>query len=272
LKHRKQVTALVAAAVIAAGGGCAHPPRPGVPVDRDRLEDLVDSVAAGMAVGPLRASGHGTIAEAGDSLEFSFALLYDPPGWLRADARPVLVAAPGPPGVSALVVGDHLTARLSGTDSWLTADLRDVLPGIEWTDPGSFIVGRPDVRFLTRLRHARVERTATGLVVSGDLFGRTIGAAIDTTSLSVTRVSLNHGDALSVTASYGGHGWHRDAAMPRTVVLTYANGVEGDPATITITYDRAASEGHVDRRETWIEAPPGAPALRWDDLGIRRKP
>jgi len=271
LKHRKQIAAVVAAAIIAAGGGCARPPRPGIPIDPDRLEDLVERVEAGTAAGPLRASGRGTIAEAGDSLGFSFALLYDPPGWLRADARPTLVAAPGPPGVSALVVGDHLTARLSGTDSWLTTDLRDVLPGIEWTDPGSFLVGRPDVRLLTRLRHARIERTAAGLVVSGDLFGRTIEAVIDTTVLSVTRVSVNHGDAFSVTMSYSGHGWHRYAAMPRRVVATYAKGA-GDPITITITYDRAACEGHVDRRETWIEAPPGAPVLRWDDLGIRRKP
>jgi hypothetical protein len=149
-------------------------------------------------------------------------------------------------------------------------DLRHLLPGIEWTDPGSFVVGRPDLRFLTRLRHTRLERAGNELVVSGEFFGRSITAAIDTTSFSVTRIAVSDGDALSVTVTYGGHGWNRDAGMPRTVAVTYANGTR--PATFTLTYDHATPEGFVDRREHAIEPPPGAPTLRWEDLGARRKP
>jgi hypothetical protein len=269
LSRRKRLAALALAALIAAGG-CAGPPRPGEPISRDRLESIVAQAMSRRAAGPLRASGSGRVAQAGGSIEFSFALLYDPPGWLRADARPPLAAAPGAPGVSALVVGDRLTARLAAADRWLAADLRDVLPGIQWTDPGSFVVGRPDLRFLTRLRHPRLERAGGEFVVSGDLFGRAIEAAIDTTALSVTRIAVSDGDALSVTVAYGGHGWNRDAGMPRTVAFTYTDGPSS--ATLTLTYDRAASESFVDRPKETIEPPRGAPVLRWEDLGTRRRP
>lgn len=269
MRHRTRLAAFAAAALVAAGG-CAGPPRPGVPVDPDRVEELVRHVMSGMATGPLRAAGIGRFAVAGESHEFMFAVLYDPPGWLRADARPPLALVPGPPGVSAVLVGDRLTARLPAAGSWLTGDLRDALPGIEWTDPGSYVVGRPDLRFLMRLRHARLERTGNALVVSGDLFGRRIEAAIDTTSFSVTRVAVMDGRSFSVNVSYSGHGWNRDVGMPRTVVVTYADGTR--PAVLTLTYDHATSEGFVDRREHAIEPPQGAPVLRWEDLGTWRRP
>jgi hypothetical protein len=268
LRHRKLLVAIAAMTLVAAGG-CAGPPRPGVPVDPDRLEVLVGRAMSGMATGPIRAAGAGRLAVAGETHDFTFAVLYDPPGWLRADARPPLALAPGPSGVSAVLVGDRLTAQLP-SGSWLVGDLRDALPGIEWTDPGSFVVGRPDLRFLTRLRHARIERTGSELVVSGDLFGRRVEAAIDTASFSVTRIALRDRRDSTVAVSYAGHGWNRDAGMPRTVVVTYADGARAD--TLALTYGRAASEGFVDRRGLAIDAPAGAPVLRWKDLESWRRP
>ena len=268
MTHRKRLFLLAAAALIA--GGCAGPPRPGAPVDAGRVEDIVARVMSAEATGPLRASGAGRFDAVGESREFTFALLYDPPGWLRIDARPPFAAIPGPSGVSGVVVGDRMTVRLPAAGSWFTGDLRDALPGIEWTDPGAFVVGRPNLGFLTRLRHARLERTAGGIVVSGDLFGRSIEAAIDTASYAATRVAFADRGSFSVTLSYGGHGWNRDAGMPQTVTVDYSDGER--TALLVLTYDHAAPEALVDRREHAMEPPPGAPALRWEDLGIWRKP
>lgn len=269
MKRRKRIAVLAAAALVAAGG-CAGPPRPGVPIERDRLEDIVGLAMSGASSGPLRATGVGRLTEAGDSLGFAFAVLYDPPGWLRAEARPPLAVAPGPPGVSALLEGDRVTARLAASDSWVTVRLRDVLPGIERIDPGAFIVGRPDLRFLTLLRRARLERAAHEIIVTGDLFGRRIEAAIDTTSFLVTRIGIRNADASSMTVSYGGRGWNRDARMPRTVTVSYAD--EKHPTTLALTYDHAASEDFVDRLEHTVTPPAGAPVLQWKDLGTWRKP
>lgn len=267
---RREAFLVFAAAAIIAAGGCAGAPRPGVPIDPGRVQDLVARAMSDMASGPLRGVGDGWIAEAGDSLGFAFAVLYDPPGWLRGDARPLPAVGPGASGLSALVEGDRLTAWLAASGSWLGTDLRDVLPGIERTDPGAFVVGRPDLGFLVRLRHPRLERAANEIAVSGDLYGRSVLAAFDTTSFRVTRIALSDGDERSVTVSYGGHGWNRDATMPRTVVVTYTDGDRS--INLTLTYDRVAPEGFVDRREHAVEPPPGAPAIGWGDLGIGRKP
>ncbi|MBM3307001.1 MAG: hypothetical protein FJY74_01565 [Candidatus Eisenbacteria bacterium] len=268
MRARAAACVAVALALLAAAG-CGGPPRPGEPVGRSDIERLIEQAMGRADHGPVRIVGTGRLAGADEAREFSFALLYDPPAWLRADARPLLATMPAPQGISALLSGDRLTVALPGDGRWLDEALRDAFPGIERIDPGGFVVGQPDIRFLAALRRARLTRADGCLVVSGDLYGRTVSAAFDSTSLRVTRIALEDGKSRRVSVSYG----LRDAAgsaAPETVTIVHRDARRS--SEIVLHCARVTRESFVDRRAHALEPPAGASTLKWGDIGIEVKP
>jgi len=246
--------------------GCGGPPRPGEPIGRDDLEAILAAAFACGADGPLRVSGTGELEMEGRVRTFSFAMLHDPPGWVRADARASLSTIPVGPAVSALLDGDRLVAHVPSSGSWTTMRLRDRLPGIERLDTASFLTGRPDLRVLARLRHARLVREEGRLVVTGDLMGRTVTASFDPLALCVTGVALEHGD-LRASISYEAPPGSRQGETglaPREVRIDYADGTTA--ATLRLFIEKVAAEGPVDR-DAYDLAPPAAPPARRDDRG-----
>jgi len=254
---------LLAAALVA---GCGGPPRPGEPITRGDLENILATASACSGDGPIRISGTGELEMDGRVQAFSFVMLHDPPGWVRADARPALSTIPLAVGVSALLVGDHLVAHVPSSGSWLTMRLRDRLPGIERLDAGSFLTGRPDLGVLARLSHPRLSREEDRLVVTGDIMGRTITASFDPAGMCVRGVSLEHGD-LRASISYGEpldagpEGTDRTAS---TVRIDYADGTT--EATLRLFCHRAAAAGPVDR-DAYDLTPPAPSARRSEPEG-----
>jgi hypothetical protein len=125
--------------------------------------------------------------------------------------------------------------------------LRERVPGIERLDAGSFLTGRPDLRALAHLRHARLTREDDRLVVTGDLMGRTVAASFDPAGMWVRGVSLEQGD-LRAAISYGeplDAGPEATGRAASTVRIDYADG--RTTASLRLFCHNAAAEGPVDR-------------------------
>ena len=267
---RANVRRALAAMALLTLFGCARAPRPGIPIESARLEEIAAAVAARAENGPLRATGTGELAVGDDRQAFSFALVYDPPAWLRMDARPLLGSMSPPWSVSALLDGDLVTAHFPNRDAWVADRLRKAVPGIERVDTARFLVGRPDAGVLMRLSHARVVRAGTDLVISGDVYGREVTVAVDTTSSVIRRIEVLDGRSAHVTVRYGVATVDATGRVPGAVDVRYENGTT--LVELGIDYDRVRPVDVVVRDAHALAVPAGALTLRWEDIGLGRTP
>ena len=98
---------ILAAGVFALLSGCARAPHVAEPVGPSELARLVDTInTAAPGAESYRGTGDGEISVSGRTLKVAFAIIYERPGWLRADLRPAIGTMGASLTALALVEGD----------------------------------------------------------------------------------------------------------------------------------------------------------------------
>jgi hypothetical protein len=252
-------------------GGCTGAPEVAEPVAPSELAQLVRALNDGLdAASSYRGTGSGEITVSGRTVDVAFAVVYDRPGWLRADLRPAL----GTMGTSltslALMEGEcarlYLPARLLVVHGCFS----DVAGLGDWSDPASFVLGLPDAGFLERLTDVRSSRSRGRLVLEGRSGESSVRIEADDERHVITRVELARPDSDErMRIEYSGHGWKGNPKLPQTVKLSTLEGTTRE-LRITIRYDTLRSGEPADRSSYDLGVPEGALEIDWRELDIWR--
>jgi len=258
-------------ATLALLAGCTGAPDVGELVEQSQLESLAEALNAGVPdAGSYRGAGSGEIGVSGRTLDVAFAVVYERPGWLRADLRPALGALGSSLTSLALMEGEcarlYLPARLLVVNGCIS----DVAGFGGWVDPASLILGLPDATFIADLTDVRSSHRRGRLVLDG-LSGQTrVRVTIDEEDSVITGIELGHtGTDEELSLTYGGHGWKTGSSAPRTVELVALEGTSRE-VRIAIRYDSLRTGEPVDRSDYDLGVPPGALEINWRELDLWR--
>jgi hypothetical protein len=262
-------TALLAALVLLAG--CAPARRVSAPLDSSELEALVETLNAGLpADDSIRATGDGRIRVSGRTVDVAFAVVYERPGWLRADMRPAVGTMGAALTTLALMEGECVRLYMPARLLVITGCVSDVAGYGEWVDPASLVLGLPDAAFLTRMSGVTSSRGGGALTVEGTLEDSRVRVEVDTERDVITEIELGReGTDDSLRLVYSGHGWKPGTSVPKTIELV-ARERESREVTIAITYDSLRGGDPVDRGAYDLGVPPGALEIDWKELDIWR--
>jgi len=251
--------------------GCARPPAPGEPIERDdvvRLAEALSRPAAGVT--GLRGSGGGEVTASGRGTVMSFAFVYSNPGWLRLDVRPELGAAGH--ALSSLSILDEqcLRSYFPARGVEVTGCLSDLAESVPEVDFAALALGVPRFAFLSELEGARLARGNDGLVLTGRIAGRllTLSAAGAPPVVSHLSLELTPGGK-TLNLDYSGRGWHAVTMLPRSIEIAVRGGEPEGRLALELT--KATAVNDVLRDDYQLEVPPAARRISWADLGLWRK-
>lgn len=262
---------LAVACGIALSAGCARPPSPGEPVDRDEVVKLAKALEVpGPGIAGLRGSGGGEVTVSGRGTTASFAFVYSAPGWIRLDIRPELGAAAHALSSLSILDGQCLATYFPARAVEVTGCLSDLAADVPDVDFAALALGMPSLAFLDELVDARLARLEDALVLTGTLAGRRLELRADGSpaTISTLELELTPGGSL-LRLSYAGRGWHAVRALPRSVEISVTGGERDVRLRLELT--QALALDRVSREEYALEVPPAARRISWADLGLWRK-
>jgi hypothetical protein len=251
--------------------GCAPARRVSEPLASSELERLVETLNAGLPSGDsFRGTGDGRIRVSGRTIDIAFAVVYERPGWLRADMRPAIGTMGASLTTLALMEGECARLYMPARLLVVTGCVSDVAGYGEWVDPASLVLGLTDASFLTRMSAVTAGRSPDALTVDGTLGESRVRVEIDTERGAITEIELGReGTDDSLLLTYSGHGWKPGANVPRKIELVALEG-ESREVAITITYESLRGGEPVDRSAYDLGVPPGALEIDWKELDIWR--
>lgn len=258
-------------AVFALLSGCSRAPRVVAPVGPSELAMLADEInTAAPGAESYRGTGDGEIVVSGRTLKVAFAIVYERPGWLRADLRPAI----GTMGASLTALGlmEGGCARLFFPARLVvvTGCISDVAVYDDWLDPASLILGLPDASFITRMTGVTTSRRGGTLTLEGLVENSPVRVKIDEERKIITEIELGRdGTEAHLRLSYEGHGWKPGMSAPRTVEFVALEG-ESREMRITIRYETLRGGAPIDRDEYELKVPPGVPEIDWQELSFWR--
>lgn len=265
------VGAVVAAATLVLLAGCSTTPRTGELLAPAELDELVDAINSGLPEAEsYKATGDGEIALSGRTVNVAFAIVYEPPGWLRADLRPAYGSLGASLTTLALMEGECARMYMPARLLVVTACMSDLADYGEWIDPAALLLGLPDAAFLTKMTALTATRRGGLVTFDGLADGSPVRVKVDEERAVITEINLGKLDTdeyLSLT--YSGHGWKPGTTVPRTVELVALEG-ESREVAMTIRYDSLRGGPEVDRDAYDLGVPPGALEIDWKELNIWR--
>ncbi|MFH1864750.1 MAG: hypothetical protein ABIK85_02580 [Candidatus Eisenbacteria bacterium] len=258
-------------AVVTLLAGCAPAPHVGEPIAPSELGALVDAINSGLPdADSYRGTGNGEITLSGRTVDVAFAVVYDRPGWLRADLRPALGTLGASLTTLALMEGECARLYLPARLLVVTACLSDLAEYGDWIDPASLVLGLPDASFITRMTGVTAARSGGHLTVDGLADGSPVRVKVDEELAVITEIELGReGTDDYISLTYSGHGWKSGTTVPKTVELVALEG-ESREVGITIRYDSLRGGEAVDRGAYDLGVPPGALEIDWKELNIWR--
>jgi hypothetical protein len=251
--------------------GCSMAPRGSEPLESSELQKTIDALkrAQGYAVS-YRGTGTGEILVSGRTLKLAFAVVYERPGWLRADLRPQL----GTLGANLTALGtmENGCARFFFPARLLvvTGCISDVADDIELLDPAALALGLPDASLFSNLSDATATRRNRTVRVQGHCGDAVVTLDIDEKLPAVTSIELAaQGSDEGMRITYGGYGWKDGVVLPRTVELSAFEGTSRELG-LSIRYDTLKPGGPVDRAEYKPVIPEGVLEMDWKELNFGR--
>ena len=155
-------------AVSALLSGCSRAPRVVEPVGPSELAMLVDEInTAAPGAESYRGTGDGEITVSGRTLKVAFAVVYERPGWLRADLRPAIGTMGASLTALALMEGECVRLFFPARLLVVTGCISDVAGYNDWLDPASLILGLPDASFILRMTGVTASRRGGTLTLEG---------------------------------------------------------------------------------------------------------
>jgi hypothetical protein len=263
--------ALLLCAALAMLAGCTGAPDVAEPVAQSRLESLAGALGSGMpAAGSYRGAGSGEIGVSGRTLDVAFAVVYERPGWLRADLRPALGTLGSSLTSLALMEGECARLYLPARLLVVSGCISDIAGFGGQADPASLILGLPDASFITGLTDVTSTHRRGRLVLDGLSGDTRVRVTIDEEKAVITGIELGHAgtnEELSIT--YEGHGWKEAFRAPRTVELVALEGTSRE-VRIAIRYDSLRTGEPVERADYDLGVPQGALEINWRELDLWR--
>jgi len=262
------LAALLAALTI---GGCAMAPDSGEPLRPAELETLVSELTLALSgEGSYRGTGKGEITVSGRTLKVAFAVVYERPGWLRADLRPEL----GTLGASLTALGtmENGCARMFFPARLLvvTGCVSDVAGDVAELDPAALVLGLPDPSLLSRLEGVSSSRRGERVRIAGHYGGANVVVEVNESLPAITAIEIARDDSDDrMRLTYGGHGWKSAAPVPRTVEMTALEGTSRELG-MSVRYETLKPAGPVDRAEYEPVVPDGVLEIDWKELNIWR--
>jgi hypothetical protein len=265
-----RVLSILALAAVALLAGCA-PPQVGEPLAPSELEALAEAINSGLPQAEsYRGTGDAEITLSGRTVDVAFAVVYERPGWLRADLRPALGTLGASLTTLALMEGECARLYLPARLLVVTACLSDLADYGDWIDPASLVLGLPDASFVTRMTEVTSTRRGRLLTIDGLADGSPVRVKIDEELAVITEIELGHeGTDEYLSLTYAGHGWKPGTTVPKTVELAALEG-ESREVEIRMTYDSLRGGAAVDRGAYDLGIPPGALEIDWKELNIWR--
>jgi len=262
---------ILCALAIAVVGGCTSAPRVGEIVEPSELKLLAAALSAGVPdAGSYRGTGDGEISVSGRTLGVSFAVVYERPGWLRADLRPALGSLGASMTSLALMEGDcarfFFPARLIVVDGCIS----EIAPYGDWIDPVSLILGLPDPSFITKLSGVTSSHRRGQLILDGVVEDSRVRVSIDEERAVITGVELGRvGTEESINIEYSGHGWKAGSSVPRTIEFLALEGTSREVG-VTLRYSTLRWGEPVDRDAHALAIPEGVLEVNWQELNLWR--
>ena len=265
----KQTLLLCTALALLAG--CTGAPEVAEPVAQSQLESLAEALNAGVPdAGSYRGAGSGEIGVSGRTLDVAFAVVYERPGWLRADLRPALGTLGASLTSLALMEGECARLYLPARLLVVSGCISDIAGFGSWVDPASLILGLPDATFIAGLTDVTSSHRRGRLVLDGRSGDTRVRVSTDEEKSVITGIELGHeGTDEELSLTYDGHGWKEGFRAPRTVELVALEGTSRE-VRIAIRYDSLRTREPVDRAAYDLGVPPGALEVNWRELDLWR--
>ncbi len=258
-------------AVFALLSGCSRAPRVVGPLGPSELAVLVDEInTAAPGAESYRGTGDGEITVSGRTLKVAFAIVYERPGWLRADLRPAIGTMGASLTALALMEGECARLFFPARLLVVTGCISDVAGYSDWLDPASLILGLPDASFILRMTGVTASRRGGTLTLEGLVEDSRVLVEIDEDRSIITEIELGReGTDAHLRFSYEGHGWKPGTSAPRTVELVALEG-ESREMGITLRYNTLRRAESIDRNAYDLEIPPGVLEIDWTELDVWR--
>ncbi len=262
---------LLVLAVFTLLSGCSWAPRVVEPVGPSELAMLVDGInTAAPRAESYRGTGDGEITVSGRTLKVAFAIVYERPGWLRADLRPGIGTMGASLTALGLMEGGCVRLFFPARLLVVTGCISDIAVYDDWLDPASLILGLPDASFITRMTGVTASRRGGTLTLEGLVEDSRVRVKIDEERAIITQIELGRdGTDSHLRLSYEGHGWKPGTAAPRTVELVALEG-ESREMRISLRYDTLRGGASIDRDAYELKVPPGVPEIDWKELSFWR--
>ena len=261
---------VLAVAMFALLSGCSRAPRVVEPVAPSELGVLVNAINAAAGAQSYRGTGDGKITVSGRTIKVTFALVYERPGWLRADLRLPIVPMAAPLSVLALMEGECARMFLPARLLVVTGCIPGVGGDDGQLDAASLILGLPDASFITRMTEITATHKRGFLTLEGLIGDSPVRVKIDEKRSIITEVEVGReGTDRNLRLSYSGHGWKAGTSAPRTVELVALEGESGEMG-ITIRYETLRGGESVDRSAYDLKIPPDVLQIDWRELSFFR--
>ncbi len=262
---------VLAVAVFALLSGCSRAPRVVEPVAPSELAILVNAInGAAPGAKSYRGTGDGEITVSGRTIRVTFALVYERPGWLRADLRLPIVPMAAPVTALALMQGECARIFLPARLLVVTGCISGVAGDDGQLDAASLILGLPDASFITRMTEVTATRRGGFLTLQGLVGDARVRVKIDEDRSIITEIEVGRdGTDENLRLSYSGHGWKAGTSAPRTVELVALEGESGEMG-ITIRYKTLRGGEAIDRSTHDLNIPPGVLEIDWKELSFWR--
>lgn len=262
---------VLAVAMFAVLSGCSRAPRVVEPVAPSELTALVNAINdAAPGAESYRGTGDGEITVSGRTIKVTFALVYERPGWLRADLRLPLVPMAAPLTALALMEGECARLFLPSRLLVLTGCIAGVTGDGGRLDAASLILGLPDASFITRMTDVTATRRRGFLTLEGLAGDARVRVMIDETRSIIREIEVGrNGTDENLRLSYSGHGWKAGTSAPQTVELVALEGESGEMG-ITIRYETLRGGESIDRDAYDLNIPPDVLEMDWRELSFWR--
>ncbi len=266
---RIRAASLALAAAVLLAAGCSAPPPPGTPISREELAEIASALAETTPdLQGLRGSGSGTAGFAGRSFEFTFALAYDSPDWLRADLRPKIGSLSST--LTALFLWDRGCSRVYSPARTMEVRGCPAGPGEAFADLdyAAAFLGKLDDRVLGELEDATISTSNGGSVVRGTYRGMFLTVGIAGSPARISSLRIEDGET-EISLRFAGHGWRSFDWFPETVEAAFVRDGR-EVVSASLVYKSARLTEETDRDAFTFDVPPDVKIVGWEELGLWR--